>query len=88
MTTWPASKRCSHCMETGRPPHCAMCDARNIIDDLERQLFEAQGKLEAVALMGSALRNVGNSNVLYKVDRLMWANRLDRILSKEGNDVR
>lgn len=35
MSTWPASKKCSYCQETGRPSHCGMCAARNTIDNLE-----------------------------------------------------
>ena len=44
---------------------------------------EAEGKLEAVARVESAMRGAGNPSPDAKVDRLMWADRLARILSKE-----
>ncbi len=41
MITLPTQKRCSYCMETGRPSHCGMCNARDTIDNLESQLSKA-----------------------------------------------
>ncbi len=81
MSTWPATKKCSHCRETGRPPHCAMCVARDIIDDLERQLAEAQGKLDAVV---HECEDVGEP-IAWDA-KYEFAQRLLAILSKEGND--
>ena len=46
--TWPATNRCSYCHETGRPSHCGMCEARNLIDVLRALVAEKDKALKRV----------------------------------------
>ena len=99
MSTWPASKKCSYCQETGRPLHCGMCAARNTIDDLERQLAEAcklvisaqterdeaQGKLDAVEGWAQEYADGKKASPVLVLGMRVAARAILRIL-KEEND--